>query len=72
MTVLCFTSLGIHCNFTVNSLPLPGPPVFMRVSRENSFSLLNLLIFSLLIHCSAPDQRISSESESPSILRISP
>jgi hypothetical protein len=62
MTVLGFTSPGIHCNFTVNSLPLPGPPVFMRVSRENSFSLLNSLIFSLLIHCSVPDQRINSES----------
>ena len=26
MTVLCFTSPGTPCDFTVNSLPLSGPP----------------------------------------------
>jgi hypothetical protein len=51
MTVLASRVLEVPCGFPVNSLASSQRPVFMRVSRENYFSLLKSLIFSLLIHC---------------------
>jgi hypothetical protein len=51
MTVLASRVLEFPCGFPVSCLASSQRRVFMRVSRENSFSLLKSLIFSLLIHC---------------------
>jgi hypothetical protein len=48
MTVLCFTSLGIHCNFTVNSLPLSGTPsVYAGFARKFVFTVKFADIFAV-------------------------
>jgi hypothetical protein len=41
MRVLCFTSPGIHCNFTVNSLPLSGTPsVYAGFMQRKKFTVI--------------------------------
>ena len=41
MTVLGFTSPGIHCNFTVNSLPVSGTPsVYAGLMQRKKFTVI--------------------------------
>jgi hypothetical protein len=41
MTVLCFTNPGIHCNFTVNSLPLSATPsVYAGFMQRKKFTVI--------------------------------